>query len=193
MSMIRKFVFGVLFYMSPFWMVAQNVNWKTIDTQVNSFEVPLDWRNSDKDLAENEFYKRTTSGYWIWTMVFKNQYKVNNHFRDAQQFAVEVVARADGRNLSIKEAQNVLCESKKTTKTDLFESENEICYKYIYDAPDMSGKLFNWTRIHYYREYNGQVHSLVFLTQTHNMTKIPNLEERFLHIVKSYKIKDIIK
>lgn len=120
----------------------------------------------------------------------KIQSSQNFSWDDFQEVKVSVMSRLDGQKLSWKTMRKLRGTPEQPATKQLFEKENEICYKCVYDAKDMNGKSRSWTNIIYYREENNQVHRMEISTTTRNYKKIEGLEAAYMHMIKSLKVKE---
>lgn len=57
---VRNFLSIMFFCAFAISAMAQDIEWKTVDTEINSFEVPSDWRNSFHEEPGNEKTKRNS-------------------------------------------------------------------------------------------------------------------------------------
>ena len=55
--------------------MAQDVEWKTVDTEINSFEVPSDWINSFYEEPGTEYKKKVSEkyGFRSWIIAWKKK------------------------------------------------------------------------------------------------------------------------
>ena len=174
--------------------MAQDIEWKTVDTEINSFEVPSDWINSFYEEPGNEYKKKVSEKYgfrsWIIAWRKKTLEAKLKSWDEFQEVTVSVMSKLDGKKLDWKTMKKLRGTSEKPATKQLFETENEICYKCVYDSEDMNGKVYNWTNVIYYREVNNQVHRIEFSTTTRNFKKIKGLEADVMRIFKSLKVKE---
>ena len=175
-------------------MMAQEEGWKVIDTEINSFELPSDWINSRYEEPGTEYIKFDTEreGIRYWTISWKKKppfvdYTSWDHFIEV---TVCVVSRLDGKKLGWKSMRKLRGVPEHPITKQLFETENEVCYKCVYDSEDMSGRIIRWTQYIYYREENNQVHRMQFSTPARNFKKDKGLEADVMRIFKSLKVKE---
>lgn len=190
---VRNFLSIMFFCAFAISAMAQDIEWKTIDTEINSFEVPSDWRNSFHEEPGNVYKKMKIEkkGISDWMIAWcKIQSSQNFSWDDFQEVKVSVMSRLDGQKLSWKTMRKLRGTPEQPATKQLFEKENEICYKCVYDAKDMNGKSRSWTNIIYYREENNQVHRMEISTTTRNYKKIEGLEAAYMHMIKSLKVKE---
>lgn len=190
---VRNILSILCFYTFAMGAMAQDVEWKTIDTEINSFEVPSDWRNSFHEEPGNVYkkIKIEKKGISDWMIAWcKAQSSQDFSWDDFQEVKVSVMSRLNGQKLSWKAMRKLRGTPEQPVTEQLFEKENEVCYKCVYDAKDMNGKVRNWTDIIYYKEVNNQVHRMEISTVTRNYKKIKGLESAYMHMIKSLKVKD---
>lgn len=194
MFMKRFWVIALLFFLFCGGVMAQEEGWKVVDTEINSFEVPSDWINSFYEEPGNEYKKKVSEKYgfrsWIIAWRKKTLEAKLKSWNEFQEVTVSVMSRLDGKKLDWKTMKKLRGTSEKPATKQLFETENEICYKCVYDSEDMNGKVYNWTNVIYYREVNNQVHRIEFSTTTRNFKKIKGLEADVMRIFKSLKVKE---
>ena len=194
MFMKRFWVIALLFFLFCGGVMAQEEGWKVVDTEINSFEVPSDWINSFYEEPGNEYKKKVSEKYgfrsWIIAWRKKTLEAKLKSWNEFQEVTVSVMSRLDGKKLDWKTMRKLRGTSEKPATKQLFETENEICYKCVYDSEDMNGKVYNWTNVIYYREVNNQVHRIEFSTTTRNFKKIKGLEADVMRIFKSLKVKE---
>ena len=194
MFMKRFWGIALLFFLFCGGVMAQEEGWKVVDTEINSFEVPSDWINSFYEEPGNEYKKKVSEKYgfrsWIIAWRKKTLEAKLKSWNEFQEVTVSVMSRLDGKKLDWKTMKKLRGTSEKPATKQLFETENEICYKCVYDSEDMNGKVYNWTNVIYYREVNNQVHRIEFSTTTRNFKKIKGLEADVMHIFKSLKVKE---
>ena len=194
MFMKRFWVIALLFFLFCGGVMAQEEGWKVVDTEINSFEVPSDWINSFYEEPGNEYKKKVSEKYgfrsWIIAWRKKTLEAKLKSWDEFQEVTVSVMSRLDGKKLDWKTMKKLRGTSEKPATKQLFETENEICYKCVYDSEDMNGKVYNWTNVIYYREVNNQVHRIEFSTTTRNFKKIKGLEADVMRIFKSLKVKE---
>ena len=192
--MKRFWVIALLFFLFCGGVMAQEEGWKVVDTEINSFEVPSDWINSFYEEPGNEYKKKVSEKYgfrsWIIAWRKKTLEAKLKSWDEFQEVTVSVMSRLDGKKLDWKTMKKLRGTSEKPATKQLFETENEICYKCVYDSEDMNGKVYNWTNVIYYREVNNQVHRIEFSTTTRNFKKIKGLEADVMRIFKSLKVKE---
>ena len=187
------FLCTLLFCLSWMGAMAQDVEWKTVDTEINSFEVPSDWVNSFYEEPGTEYKKKVSEkyGFRSWIIAWKKKApEGKSSWKDFQEVMVSVMSRLDGNKLAWKAMRKLRGPPEQQPTKQLFETENEICYKCVYDAKDMSGKVDSWTSFIYYREENNQVHRMEYKTITRNLKKNKGLEDEVMHIIKSLKVKE---
>lgn len=194
MFMKRFLGIALLFFLFCGGVMAQEEGWKVVDTEINSFEVPSDWINSFYEEPGNEYKKKVSEKYgfrsWIIAWRKKTLEAKLKSWDEFQEVTVSVMSRLDGKKLDWKTMKKLRGTSEKPATKQLFETENEICYKCVYDSEDMNGKVYNWTNVIYYREVNNQVHRIEFSTTTRNFKKIKGLEADVMRIFKSLKVKE---
>lgn len=194
MFMKRFWGIALLFFLFCGGVMAQEEGWKVVDTEINSFEVPSDWINSFYEEPGNEYKKKVSEKYgfrsWIIAWRKKTLEAKLKSWNEFQEVTVSVMSRLDGKKLDWKTMKKLRGTSEKPATKQLFETENEICYKCVYDSEDMNGKVYNWTNVIYYREVNNQVHRIEFSTTTRNFKKIKGLEADVMRIFKSLKVKE---
>lgn len=194
MFMKRFWGIALLFFLFCGGVMAQEEGWKVVDTEINSFEVPSDWINSFYEEPGNEYKKKVSEKYgfrsWIIAWRKKTLEAKLKSWNEFQEVTVSVMSRLDGKKLDWKTMRKLRGTSEKPATKQLFETENEICYKCVYDSEDMNGKVYNWTNVIYYREVNNQVHRIEFSTTTRNFKKIKGLEADVMRIFKSLKVKE---
>lgn len=194
MFMKRFWGIALLFFLFCGGVMAQEEGWKVVDTEINSFEVPSDWINSFYEEPGNEYKKKVSEKYgfrsWIIAWRKKTLEAKLKSWDEFQEVTVSVMSRLDGKKLDWKTMKKLRGTSEKPATKQLFETENEICYKCVYDSEDMNGKVYNWTNVIYYREVNNQVHRIEFSTTTRNFKKIKGLEADVMRIFKSLKVKE---
>ena len=194
MFMKRFWGIALLFFLFCGGVMAQEEGWKVVDTEINSFEVPSDWINSFYEEPGNEYKKKVSEKYgfrsWIIAWRKKTLEAKLKSWNEFQEVTVSVMSRLDGKKLDWKTMKKLRGTSEKPATKQLFETENEICYKCVYDSEDMNGKVYNWTNVIYYREVNNQVHGIEFSTTTRNFKKIKGLEADVMRIFKSLKVKE---
>ena len=186
------FLCTLLFCLSWMGAMAQDVEWKTVDTEINSFEVPADWINSFYEEPGNEYKMKVSEKYVFrsWIIAWKKQHSIEKFsWYDSQEVTVAVMSRLDGKKLNWKSMRKLRGTSEKPVTKQLFETETEVCYKCVFDSEDMNGKVYNWTTIIYYREINNQVHRMEFSASTRAFKK-EGLEETSMRIIKSLKVKE---
>lgn len=186
------FLCTLLFCLSWMGAMAQDVEWKTVDTEINSFEVPSDWVNSFYEEPGTEYKKKVSEkyGFRSWIIAWKKQHSIEKFsWYDSQEVTVAVMSRLDGKKLNWKSMRKLRGTSEKPVTKQLFETETEVCYKCVFDSEDMNGKVYNWTTIIYYREINNQVHRMEFSASTRAFKK-EGLEETSMRIIKSLKVKE---
>lgn len=192
--MKRFWGIALLFFLFCGGVMAQEEGWKVVDTEINSFEVPSDWINSFYEEPGNEYKKKVSEKYgfrsWIIAWRKKTLEAKLKSWNEFQEVTVSVMSRLDGKKLDWKTMRKLRGTSEKPATKQLFETENEICYKCVYDSEDMNGKVYNWTNVIYYREVNNQVHRIEFSTTTRNFKKIKGLEADVMRIFKSLKVKE---
>lgn len=192
--MKRFWGIALLFFLFCGGVMAQEEGWKVVDTEINSFEVPSDWINSFYEEPGNEYKKKVSEKYgfrsWIIAWRKKTLEAKLKSWNEFQEVTVSVMSRLDGKKLDWKTMKKLRGTSEKPATKQLFETENEICYKCVYDSEDMNGKVYNWTNVIYYREVNNQVHRIEFSTTTRNFKKIKGLEADVMRIFKSLKVKE---
>lgn len=192
--MKRFWGIALLFFLFCGGVMAQEEGWKVVDTEINSFEVPSDWINSFYEEPGNEYKKKVSEKYgfrsWIIAWRKKTLEAKLKSWDEFQEVTVSVMSRLDGKKLDWKTMKKLRGTSEKPATKQLFETENEICYKCVYDSEDMNGKVYNWTNVIYYREVNNQVHRIEFSTTTRNFKKIKGLEADVMRIFKSLKVKE---
>ena len=189
-----------LFCLSVWQVLAQEVKWKTVDADLCSFEVPDDWVHEIIcEAPGNKFLPpRAGKRYSVRFLQWRNEYTQNapkdNHFADKQDVIIQVYERLDGEYLPWKEIDQVTngytYHQHKPKVTTCFEKEDAACFKMEYKVKELDGRVFSHTSIFYYKEHNHRVFQLELESQTPNFKKIPNLEERFMHIIKSFKVKE---
>ena len=194
MFMKRFWGIALLFFLFCGGVMAQEEGWKVVDTEINSFEVPSDWINSFYEEPGNEYKKKVSEKYgfrsWIIAWRKKTLEAKLKSWDEFQEVTVSVMSRLDGKKLDWKTMKKLRGTSEKPATKQLFETENEICYKCVYDSEDMNGKVYNWTNVIYYREVNNQVHRIEFSTTTRNFKKSKGLEADVMRIFKSLKVKE---
>lgn len=194
MFMKRFWGIALLFFLFCGGVMAQEEGWKVVDTEINSFEVPSDWINSFYEEPGNEYKKKVSEKYgfrsWIIAWRKKTLEAKLKSWDEFQEVTVSVMSKLDGKKLDWKTMKKLRGTSEKPATKQLFETENEICYKCVYDSEDMNGKVYNWTNVIYYREVNNQVHRIEFSTTTRNFKKIKGLEADVMRIFKSLKVKE---
>ena len=194
MFMKRFWGITLLFFLFCGGVMAQEEGWKVVDTEINSFEVPSDWINSFYEEPGNEYKKKVSEKYgfrsWIIAWRKKTLEAKLKSWDEFQEVTVSVMSKLDGKKLDWKTMKKLRGTSEKPATKQLFETENEICYKCVYDSEDMNGKVYNWTNVIYYREVNNQVHRIEFSTTTRNFKKIKGLEADVMRIFKSLKVKE---
>lgn len=194
MFMKRFWGIALLFFLFCGGVMAQEEGWKVVDTEINSFEVPSDWINSFYEEPGNEYKKKVSEKYgfrsWIIAWRKKTLEAKLKSWNEFQEVTVSVMSKLDGKKLDWKTMKKLRGTSEKPATKQLFETENEICYKCVYDSEDMNGKVYNWTNVIYYREVNNQVHRIEFSTTTRNFKKIKGLEADVMRIFKSLKVKE---
>lgn len=192
--MKRFWGIALLFFLFCGGVMAQEEGWKVVDTEINSFEVPSDWINSFYEEPGNEYKKKVSEKYgfrsWIIAWRKKTLEAKLKSWDEFQEVTVSVMSKLDGKKLDWKTMKKLRGTSEKPATKQLFETENEICYKCVYDSEDMNGKVYNWTNVIYYREVNNQVHRIEFSTTTRNFKKIKGLEADVMRIFKSLKVKE---
>lgn len=130
-------------------------------------------------------------GFRSWIIAWKKKApEGKSSWKDFQEVMVSVMSRLDGNKLAWKAMRKLRGTPEQQPTKQLFETENEICYKCVYDAKDMSGKVDSWTSFIYYREENNQVHRMEYKTITRNLKKNKGLEDEVMHIIKSLKVKE---
>ena len=194
MFMKRFWGIALLFFLFCGGVMAQEEGWKVVDTEINSFEVPSDWINSFYEEPGNEYKKKVSEKYgfrsWIIAWRKKTLEAKLKSWDEFQEVTVSVMSKLDGKKLDWKTMKKLRGTSEKPATKQLFETENEICYKCVYDSEDMNGKVYNWTNVIYYREVNNQVHRIEISTTTRNFKKIKGLEADVMRIFKSLKVKE---
>lgn len=192
--MMKNKVLCILFFcLLSAGAMAQETKWKVVDTEINSFEIPTDWINSRYEEPGTEYIKFDLGkeGIRYWTIYWKKQESSGNYsWNSFQEVNVSVMSRLDGKKLNWETMRKLRGQPEKPATKQLFETENEICYKCVYDAEDMHGKVNKWVEYIYYREENNQVHRMGFSATARNFKKNKGLVSDVMHIFKSLKVKE---
>ena len=166
--------------------LAQEQGWKHIDSEYYSFDVPEGWQPYFSTNDGVTLSKRVVDGIVYSSLAWKNDAQSFNEYEDVK---IQSVENENGENLSLKEGKKLLHSKDRPKTKTLFKSENEICFKSVYESKNMFGNMESWTSYYYYR-YDGKRYYEVSCSSQSERYKVEkDLEERYLHIIRSFKLK----
>lgn len=165
---------------------AQNQEWKQIDSEYYSFSIPDEWIPYTSDSDGVTLSKRTVGDFVISVLAWKNNAQVFEEYENVQ---IQSVEKNSGENITLKEGRDLIYDRKKPRTKTYFKSENEICFKSVYESGDMFGNVVSWTTIYYYKYDGKRYHKMHCGAQTKRFKTEKDLEERYLRIIKSFQLK----
>lgn len=185
--MVRNFwKIILLLLVVPVCAFAQNQGWKHIDSEYYSLDIPERWVPYTNDNDGITLSKRTVDDIVYTTLAWMNGAQSFDEYEDVQ---IQSVEKKNGENLSLKEGKALIYDKNKPRTKTYSKSEDEICFKSVYEALDMFGNSESWTAICYYK-YDGKRYYKVSCSSLSKRYKTEkDLEERYLRIIRSFKLK----
>ena len=165
---------------------AQNQGWKHIDSEYYSLDIPESWVPYLNDMDGVTLSKRTVDGITYSVLAWKNKYQTFDEYECVQ---IESVERANGENLSLKEGKKLIYDKDRPRTKTYFKSENEICFKSVFESKDMFGNPLSMTALYYYKYDGKRYHEIYCASRTARFKTEKDLEERYLRIIRSFKLK----
>lgn len=177
--------FSLLFGVSTS-ALAQEQGWKHIDSEYYSFDVPEGWQPYFSTNDGVTLSKRTVNGIVYAALAWMNGAQSFDEYEDVK---IQSVEKKNGENLSLKEGKKLIYRKDRPTTKTYFKSEDEICFKSVYEGKNMFGNMESWTSFYYYK-YDGKRYYEVSCSSPSESYKVEkDLEERYLHIIQSFKLK----
>ena len=185
--MVRNFwKIILLLLVVPVCAFAQNQGWKHIDSEYYSLDIPESWEPYTNDMDGVTLSKRTVDDIEYAVLAWMNGAQTFDEYEDVQ---IQSVEKKNGENLSLKEGKALIYDKNKPRTKTYSKSEDEICFKSVYEALGMFGNSESWTAICYYK-YDGKRYYRVSCSSLSKRYKTEkDLEERYLRIIRSFKLK----
>ena len=165
---------------------AQNQEWKHIDSEYYSFDIPEKWIPYFRDMDGVTLDKRTVDGIVYSSLAWRNSIQT---FEEDECVQIQSVEKENGENISLKEGKKLIYDKNRPRTKTYLKSENEICFKSVYETKDMFGNMQSRTTLYYY-VYDGKRYHRVRCSSLSDRYKAEkDLEERYLRIIRSFKLK----
>ena len=185
--MVRNFwKIILLLLVVPVCAFAQNQGWKHIDSEYYSLDIPERWVPYTNDNDGITLSKRTVDDIEYAVLAWMNGAQTFDEYEDVQ---IQSVEQKNGENLSLKEGKALIYDKKKPRTKTYFKSDDEICFKSVYETTDGFGNSNSWTSICYYKYDGKRYYKLHCNSRTARFKTEKDLEERYLHIIRSFKLK----
>ena len=165
---------------------AQNQEWKHIDSEYYSFDIPEKWVPYLNDWDGITLHKRTVDGIVYSALAWMNGARTFEDYEDVQ---IESVEKENGENISLKEGKKLIYDKNRPRTKTYFKSDDEICFKSVYDTKDMFGNMQSWTAFYYYKYDGKRYHEVICSSRSDRYKAEKDLEERYLRIIRSFKLK----
>ena len=165
---------------------AQNQGWRHIDSEYYSLDIPESWEPYTNDMDGITLSKRTVNGIVYAVLAWMNGAQSFDEYECVQ---IKSVEKKNGANLSLKEGKKLIYDKDRPRTKTYFKSENEICFKSVYESTDGFGNLNSWTAFYYYKYDGKRYHKVYCASRTSRFKTEKDLEERYLRIIRSFKLK----
>ena len=165
---------------------AQNQGWKHIDSEYYSLEIPEDWILYTSNMDGVTLSKRTVNGIVYAVLAWMNGAQTFDEYEDVQ---IQSVEKKNAENLSLKEGKKLIYRKDRPRAKTYFKSDDEICFKSVYDDKDMFGNSVSWTAVYYYKYDGKRYHEVCCSSLTNRFKSEKDLEDRYLRIIRSFKLK----
>lgn len=165
---------------------AQSQGWKHIDSEYYSLDIPESWVPYTNDMDGVTLSKRTVNGIVYAVLAWMNGAQTFDEYECVQ---IQSVEKKDGENLSLKEGKKLIYKKDRPRTKTYFKSDDEICFKSVYDSKDMFGNPTYWTALYYYKYDGKRYHEIYCASRTDRFKTEKDLEDRYLRIIRSFKLK----
>ena len=165
---------------------AQNQGWKHIDSEYYSLEIPESWISYTNNMDGVTLSKRTVNGIVYAVLAWMNGAQTFDEYEYVQSQSVE---KKNGENLSLKEGKKLIYRKDRPRAKTYFKSDDEICFKSVYDGKDMFGNSASWTTIYYYKYDGKRYHEVCCSSLSNRFKSEKDLEDRYLRLIRSFKLK----
>lgn len=165
---------------------AQNQGWKHIDSEYYSLEIPESWISYTNNMDGVTLSKRTVNGIVYAVLAWMNGAQTFDEYEDVQ---IQSVEKKNGENLSLKEGKKLIYRKDRPRAKTYFKSDDEICFKSVYDGKDMFGNSASWTTIYYYKYDGKRYHEVCCSSLSNRFKSEKDLEDRYLRLIRSFKLK----